>query len=223
MPPGKARKRVLASLVAAAAAISVCLAPAAEAATVTVGSPMNGVNDGGFLGNNGSDTTVANLSLFDPAAHVTSPVNGTIVQWRVNTLGTGVYALRVLRPAGTGVYSGAGSAPQNITTAGFYTFAASLPIQAGDLIGIDLPNNQGINASNFPGSHWFAWVPTIPEGSPGGASAFDFTNSELAFNADVQSTDAPPTPTPPAKKCKKKKHKRSASAAKKKCKKKKKK
>jgi hypothetical protein len=223
MPLEKPRRRVLASLVAMMAALSVCCASTAEAATVTVGSPMNGVLDGGFLGNNGSAVTVANLTLFDPTAHVTSPVNGTVVQWRVNALGTGDYVLRVLRPAGPGIYSGAGSAPQSISTPGLYAFPASLPIQAGDLVGIDLPNNQGINASNFPGSHWLAWVPPIPEGSPGGASAFDFTNSELAFNADVQSADTPPTPATTAKKCKKKKHKRSASAAKKKCKKKKKK
>src|SRR3954453_21421748 len=220
MQPGKARRRILASLVAAAAAISVCSASAAQASTVTVGSPMNGILDGGFVGNNGSAVTVANLTLFDPAAHVTSPVNGTVVQWRVNTLGTGEYAIRVLRPVGGDSYTGVGRSAQDITTSGFYTFPANLPIQAGDLIGIDLPDNQGINASNFPGSVWEGWVPPIPEGSAGGASSFNFSNSELAFNADVQSTDAPPAPAP-KKKCKKK-HKRSASAAKKKCKKKKK-
>jgi hypothetical protein len=184
---------------------------------------MNGLSDGGYLGNNGSAVTVANLTLFDPAAHVTSPVNGTVVQWRVRTLGTGDYAIRVLRSAGGGAYTGVGRSVQSISTAGSYTFPASLPIQAGDLIGIDLPDQQGIDASNFPGSHWFAWVPPVPEGSASGASAFDFTNSELAFNADVQSSPAaPPAPGAGKKSCKKKKHKRSASAAKKKkCKKKK--
>jgi hypothetical protein len=174
--------------------------------------------DGGDLGTNGSATTVANLILPEADAHATSPVNGTIVQWRVVTLGTGQYALRVMRPAGGDAYTGVGISAQTISSPGSYTFAASLPIQAGDLIGMDLPDNNGIAATNITGGSHSTWVPSIPEGSP--ASPVFSNIGEAAFNADVQFPDAAAAPPPTQKKCKKKKHKRSASAAKK-CKKKK--
>jgi hypothetical protein len=150
---------------------------------------------------------------------VTSPVTGTIVQWRVTTLGTGRYAIRVLRPAGGDSYTGAGTSAQEITTAGAYTVAANLPIQAGDLLGLDLPNSNGVAGAIPAGSADATWVPNPLDGVTA-APVFTDSNIELAFNADVQSPDPPTT----AKKCKKKKkHKRSASSAKKKCKKKKKK
>ena len=204
MSPGKARRRVLASLVAIAAAVSVCWASAADAATVTVGSPITTYLDGGDVGTNGSDTTVANLTLPEAGAHATSPVSGTIVQWRVVTLGTGQYALRVMRPAGGTAYTGAGIAAQTISTPGSYTFTANLPIQAGDLIGMDLPDNNGIAATNITGGSHSTWVPSIPDGGPAASPVFD-NIGEAAFNADVQSPD--PVATPPTqKKCKKKKH-----------------
>jgi hypothetical protein len=217
MSPGKARRRILASLTVVVAALFLSVS-AAEAATVTVGSPLTAYPNGGFVGNNGSAVTVANLALPEPGANVSSPVAGTVVQWRVMPAGTGQYAIRVLRPNGSGGYTGVGTAAQTISSPGSYTFPASLPIQAGDVIGLDIPNNQGMQGANLEGASWSFWVPPVPDGSP--ATPIDnFTNAELFFNADVQYPD-PPTVK---KKCKKKKHKRSASSAKKKCKKKKKK
>jgi hypothetical protein len=224
MSPGKARRRVLASLIAVAAALFMSVS-AAEAATVTVGSPMTAFPCCGTTGNNGSSITVANVALPEPGANVTSPVSGTITSWRAITAGVGPYAIRVLRPAGGGAYTGAGTSVGNVDTAGDHTFAASLPIQAGDLLALDLPNQQGMAGGNPDGAKWTAWIfdpvhgiGALPDGSTAAPNpVFDETNAELLFNAVVQ------TPDPvPAKKCKKKKHKRSASSAKKKCKKKKK-
>jgi hypothetical protein len=221
-------------LILAAAACCVWAA-SAGAATVTVGSPITRGLDGGYAGDNGSTVTVANTALSEPGAHVTSPVSGTIVSWRAITTGTGEYALRVLRPGSGGEYTGAGRSPENVSSAGDHTFSANLAIQPGDLIGLDLPNNQGMSGAAFyvPAGVWSFWVPALPEDSTD--PPFDsFTHAELAFNATVQYTEIPgggstaPTPTPtPAtakSKCKKtKKHKRSAESAKKKgCKKKKK-
>jgi hypothetical protein len=216
------------------AAAACCLwATSAGAATVTVGSPITRGLDGGYVGNNGSTVTVANTALSEPGAHVTSPVSGTIVSWRAITTGTGEYALRVLRPGSGGEYTGAGRSPENVSIAGDHTFSANLAIQAGDLIGLDLPDNQGMSGAAFyvPAGTWSFWVPALPEGSAD--PPFDsFTHAELAFNATVQYTETPgggsttatPAPAAAKSKCKKKKkHKRSAESAKKKgCKKKKK-
>ena len=204
----------------AAVAISLGAVSAAQAATVTVGFPFTQPHNEGYLGNNGDTAMVANTTLSEPGANVASPVSGTIIQWRAVPLGTGEYALRVLRPAGGGAYTGAGRSPQNITATGDQTFSASLPIQAGDLIGLELPNDQGVAGDSLyvPGGVWSLWAPALAEGAQG--APFDtFTNQELAFNAVVQYADTASGTTP--KGCKKKKHKRSASAAKK-CKKKKK-
>ena len=216
-------RRVVASLTAAAAVTGV-LATSAGAATVLVGSPITGPGFGGFAGSNGSTVTLANVALGEPGAHATSPVNGTIVQWRVVSSGTGQYALRVLRPASGGAYTGAGISPQAVTP-GDHAFAANLPIQAGDLIGIDLPDNfQGIEATDGgTGGHWADWLPAIQEGST--AAPHDINSidgQELSFNATVQYTDTPASSAGKKKCKKKKKHKRSAESAKKKCKKKKK-
>jgi hypothetical protein len=221
-----APRQVFASLIAIAAALCTWAA-SAQAETVTVGSPtLSTYGGGGVQGNNGSIETLANLILAEPGAHVTSPVTGTITQWRA-VIGTGHYALRVLRPAGGDEYTGAGTSPQDVATPGTYTFPANLPIQAGDLIGIDVPDvndGGGIQAALLSGASYGNWLDTIPDGSTAAPNPIvSNTGFELAFNADVQTPNAATTPTS-AKKCKKKKkHKRSAESTKKKrCKKKKK-
>ena len=225
--PGRRQGRIFALSIAIAATVASMFASAAGAATVTVGSPMKG----GFPNSStfsGAVYTIANVALGEPGAHVTSPVNGTIVTWRVSTIGTGQYAIRVLRPSG-GHYIGAGTSSHLVSTAGMNTFTANLPIQTGDLVGLDIPDTMGTNGVNghfmATGSTWASFSPGyIPDGSPSGFED-DFTSQEMLFNADVQYEDAtqpPASPTPAspgssAKKCKKaKKHKRSAESAKKK-------
>jgi hypothetical protein len=206
-------------MTAAAMAISLWGASAAGAAMVTVGNTSTFFPS--MDSNNGSIVTYANLVLTENGDRVTSPVNGTIVQWHVTTAGTGQYVLRVLRPAGS-QYIGAGSSPATVTIAGPNSFPASLPIQAGDLIGVDVPDQQGIAVGLVGGASYAAFIPPIA----GTAVDPTFTNTDMdiALSADVQYPDPAPPANPGTtttkKKCKKK-HKRSASAAKK-CKKKKK-
>ena len=222
--PGKALGRVWGFSLAAVAAVCLWAAPGAGADTVLVGSPMpSGFPN--FYTSAGSRATVANVALGEPGANVTSPVNGTIVQWRVSSTGVGQFAIRVLHPV-SGHYVGAGTSSGNVPSAGLHSFAANLPIQAGDLLAIDIPDanidGTGINGQNFgvSGSTFGVWIPPVADGGPSGFED-DFTGQEMLFNADVQFTPSttPPAPAPPKKCKKKKKHKRSALAAKK-CKKK---
>ena len=171
---------------------------------------------------------MANVALVEPGAKLTSPVNGTIIRWRVTTagLGTGTFNLRVLRPSG-GEFIGAGTSAGNVTSPGPQTFTANLPIQAGDLIGVDSPGSPAdVAAAQVTGSKAHTWFPPVPDGSMSGTGTDAPLNPELALNADVQFPDPPTAPAQnPAqgKKCKKKKkHKSSAQSAKKSCKKKKK-
>src|SRR5258706_12192584 len=104
----------------------------ASAATVTVGSPMTA----SFPSSHtcfGGGCNLAIAALPESGANVTSPVSGTIVEWRFVNTGTGSYTLRVLRPAGGGQYTAAGSGSTVVASGpGMQSSAASLPIQAGD-------------------------------------------------------------------------------------------
>jgi hypothetical protein len=71
---------------------------------------------------------------------VISPVNGTVTTWRIRRGGGGSagIAFRVVRPLGGGLYTGAGTTatvvpPDNAIT----PYNLPLPVQTGDLIGID--------------------------------------------------------------------------------------
>jgi hypothetical protein len=115
------------------------LSPAsAQAASVTVGSPLTASFS---AGNCLQNCTFVNLSLPEPGAMVTSPVNGTIVRWRI--IGGAPmpgYAIRVVHPAGGSSYSGAGTSTlETPTGAGLQTYTTILPIHAGDLVGLNVP------------------------------------------------------------------------------------
>jgi hypothetical protein len=198
---------------AVAAGLAISPASAAEGATVTVGSPLSAFNS--QYGASGTNTTAANVLLAEPDAHASSPVNGTITTWHVRTITSGQFALRVLRPAGGSQYTSVGRAAQSVASPGVHTFAANLPIQSGDLIGVDISDGAAVAAENANGSTYLRWVPALLDGSTK-ASDSDF-GGEVLLSADVQY----PEPAAPAKKkCKKKKKHRAAEAKKKRCKKK---
>jgi hypothetical protein len=209
------RLRTRAFLPVVVAAVAVSAAPAASAATVTVGSPLTSFDT--QYGASGNNTTAANQVLAEAGAHASSPVDGTITQWHLTTITTGVFALHVVRSS-YGGFGGAGTSAQTVTSPGAHTFAANLPIHAGDLIGVDIPDGGAVAAQSANGSTYIRWYPALLDSSP---RVFDSSYpGEVLVSADVE-----PTPAPAGtahKKCKKKKHKRSASAAKKKCRKKKK-
>jgi hypothetical protein len=163
------------------ASLLAALAAPAQAATVTVGSPLTASFSGGFTGN----ATEANAALGEPGANVTSPVNGTIVSWRV-VEGAGPLALRVLRPAGGGAFTGAGTSGQVTGTGGTQTFTANLPIKAGDLLGLDLVSGPSSVGQAFPvaGSTVYEWFPLLADGSTASPNT-TFSDFELGFNAQV--------------------------------------
>lgn len=227
--PGQGRRRLFLLLIALATGVLALAASSASANTVQVGAPGGGSAGGGWLNLGGSPVTVANTSLGEPGAHVTSPVTGTIVGWQVTTLGVGSYRLHVLRPSSSGRYTEEGSAPGDVTVSGPNTFSASLPIQAGDAIGVDVPAAQGIGGHVVTGSAWALFSPAFAGGTAAGPAATSSGDRELLFNAQVQYAPTPDTPPPSggsragcrkAKEQKRsekrrKKHRRAASASKK--------
>jgi IPT/TIG domain/PASTA domain len=178
--------RVLAILGLALAA-SGWAAGSSEAA-VTIGSLLVGEFSTGVVA--GETNTLANTSLSEFGAHVVSPITGTIVRWRTKGEFDGPIHLRVLRPATGGEYVGVGTSGPEPSTGGSQTYSTSLPIQAGDLIGLDMPAPAGGGYSvaaiqEVAGSAFSGWEPFLGEGVSA-APKYLASNYEVGFNADVQ-------------------------------------
>jgi IPT/TIG domain/PASTA domain len=177
------RRLILSPLVIFAAMLG--FAGAAQAATVTVGSPLTG----GFAPTSctpSASCTALMAVLPESGAKVTSPVEGVVVRWRILQGSPGhQYQLRVLTPNGGTAYTATGtSSSVSPTGAGIETFATALPIKAGQTIGLDLDPAAKIGLIKENGASLLAWSPAIPEGPmPVPPKP---VNAELAFNADVQ-------------------------------------
>jgi hypothetical protein len=174
----------------AAASIAVAMAVAAtgaQAATVTIGSPLTGNYIATAMGA-GGDVTFAQTAL--PGATVASPTDGTIVSWRNRTLG-GPFRLVVVRPVGA-QYSNAGTsdAYQPANFAASPVIPVSLPVLKGDLIGIETTTGNGFDAvgidDGIPGATARAW--TFPHLAPGPPRTGDplVAGSEIAMQAVVR-------------------------------------
>ena len=169
---------------AAALAILAAAAPGAAASIVTIGSPLTQTFKPVVFG---EIATVANVSLPEPGAQVTSPVAGAVIRWRVLAAEGGPFKLRVLRPASGGFLGAGSSAPVVPGSLGAHTFTTRLPVQVGDLIGIDNTNTSDKLGTHelLPGAGFVGWIPPLADGAtlPPGESAPEI---EVAFNADVQ-------------------------------------
>jgi hypothetical protein len=179
---------------ALAAILALGMATTAQAAPVTVGSPLTQAFESVKFGEIG---TVAITGLPEPGAHAASPVTGVITSWHVVGAVGGPFRLRVIRPA-TGGFLGAGSsAPVIPTGPSLQTFPTNLPIQAGDLIGIDNTNKEdelGL-APELPGAAFAAWVPPLGDGITAPPKETQ-PESEVGFNAVVQPAPALTTISP---------------------------
>jgi hypothetical protein len=170
------------------------LAPASAHGAVTIGSNLGRTPSLG-VGCIGGPCTFA-LQALDSAANaapdgVTSPVNGIVTKWRIRTGGTTTStSLRIVRPLGVGQFTGAGTStavtpPINTTI----EYPAQLPIQAGDLIGINCcqpGTGTYFRISDGDTHQWFA--PGLADGSPGEAP--DDNEGELLLQADIEPTAA---------------------------------
>jgi hypothetical protein len=195
------RLSVLFTVVAA----SLCICASAEAATVTVGSPLTVDFSGPSIG----EVTGVNLTLGEPGAHATSPNDGTVVRWRMaGDYAGGPFRLVVLRPVGGEKYEAtAASAPQTpVPGSGTVTFATSLPIRVGDLIGLNTATGSSqIGFAIAPqGSEFHTFSPPVEPGAPPQKIGGGGTEFELGFNADVEYATPPvigPPPPPPVGHC----------------------
>ncbi|HEX5609067.1 MAG TPA: PASTA domain-containing protein [Solirubrobacterales bacterium] len=174
--------RVLSALIATAL-VSLGLSASASA-VVTVGSPLQGLAASSQCG--GSPCTLIQTGLTEPGATAVAPISGVVVRWHM--LGGSPlfgYRLRVLSRGGGPSFTGTGSSAAAFPTGpGVQTFSTSIPIQAGQYVGIDLPKGAPLTYGNIPGTSYEGVAPSVPDGVTGlsfpGSSSF-----ELGYNAEI--------------------------------------
>jgi len=179
-------------LAASLAALLLTATVSPARAVVTIGSNLARVPDS--AANYSPRPTFSNSALapdLRAPGGVSSPVNGTVVRWRIRVGGsTRVTNLRIIRPLGGGRFTGAGTSPSvlppiNATT----TYDAQLPIRIGDYIGIDCCQLAGTGAEFFVTGAAIRneWQPSLADGGPAQAP-FSTNLYEIALNADITST-----------------------------------
>ena len=145
-------------MAAVASVAALLVATAAQASTITVGSVLPpGSTPTAF----GQVETFFNTALPEKGANLTSPVSGAIVRWRLQGAEGGPFYLRLLRPNGSGGYMATGTSnPATPSGSELQTFTANLPVQAGDLIGVD-PTNAAdkIGVAEAPGASYGVHLP----------------------------------------------------------------
>jgi hypothetical protein len=131
--------------------------------------------------------TFFNTALPETGANLASPVTGAVVRWRVQGAIGGPFYLRILHPNGKGAFEAAGtSLPASPTDDGLQTFKTLLPIQTGDLIGIDPTNaTDEIGVAAVAGSSYAAIFPTPFDGSIVAPSE-THSGEEIELSAEVQ-------------------------------------
>ncbi|MDQ3936566.1 MAG: hypothetical protein M3340_18245, partial [Actinomycetota bacterium] len=129
-----------------------------------------------------------------PDRPVTSPIDGVIVRWRLRSASTGSVSLRVLRPAGSGRFTGAGtSQPLFLTSPGSpgadrtYLGTTRLPVVQGDYIGLDRERRVGAVYAQRSGSAFdvIQFDVPLPDGESEGPDD-SHEGAELLLNADVE-------------------------------------
>ena len=176
-------------------ALTLAVPAGAAASTVTIGSDnLNSETPDGSQNCDSSGCTEALVQL--TGQQITAPCTGTITQWSVNAYTFGAdrsddVELRVIAPGGAGTFAAAGtSAPIVVTTTdAVHTASTSLPIVAGDYIGLEVPDNRVFTYYEENSSAVSSyWDPPLVDGAA--ASAPNGTGgSEVLINAVVACTE----------------------------------
>jgi hypothetical protein len=179
-----------------ALAVATALATSAAAqGAVTIGSNLGRAPDV-QLGCDPSCTEVGTSLTSDAVAPagLVSPVNGTVVTWRIRvSYDTAPTALRVITRLPGNFAVGAGTSAAVVPALGATSaFPTQLPIATGQSIGVDCcQGGEAIGVTGGSGT-LDTWLPALPDGgAPQHTFQFSPTSPyELAINADIEPTSA---------------------------------
>jgi hypothetical protein len=172
---------------------ALALAGAASANTATIGSDLAATHDANLCLNLCTAVQQSQAGGSSPFP-LTSPANGTVTEWAIRSTDNVSYAFRILRPAGTNAYTGAGTAlgvDPNTTPDAILRYPTSLPIKQGDAIGIEPfagDIDTGVPGQNTPSTTSNVWA-TNTLGQPADGTTASFTpeaGRELLLQATVK-------------------------------------
>lgn len=135
---------LLAAGVAGAATAGLIASAGDPAGTAGAATTPQTVTLGSTVGNPTANICVAGITCtYAPFTGVAAPAlevpfDGTVTSFSVNSGSAGNHVqLRVLRPASGGRFTGAGTSATETLAGGPTTFTVSLPVKAGDILGLD--------------------------------------------------------------------------------------
>ena len=182
------------AIAATLAAVFALPAPAG-AATVTVGSPLQGLNATSQCSAN--PCNLIQTALPQPGVNVVSPVTGAVIRWHMlgGSGGGFLYKIQVLTHGAGLAYTATGSSAFAAPTGpGLQTFQTAVPIQAGQSVAIALQAGAPLAFTARPGASYDLFAPPLADGATGTAEAG--TAYELGYNAEILPAPAAATTVP---------------------------
>lgn len=197
------RGGILALFAAAGAGSALAAAIAIATATATAGPTAQTVTLGSTSGTPSANICSAMVRCtYLPFAGVSNPAlqvpfDGTATSFSVNSGSAGaIVELRVLRPAGGGQFTGAGTGAPETLNAGVNTFAVSLPVKAGDVLGLDNDSSALIfDTSSATAIASYYQMPALSDGATAAPTQFQGGYRLLLSAAVTQPTTSSSTTT----------------------------
>ncbi len=179
-------------------ALAAYLAPVSSADT-TIGANVNQqTSESGTCGFvSASERPCVLITTIIPGQTMTAPCDGTVTRFRLNGFvrPANHYTLRVIRINADGTFTGtATSAPVALTAEGVNEFPTSLPISAGETIGLDFLDSgeehgiRWVGGTGIGAAYFYAFPPDGTPGTRTGPASFYYL-----FNADIACTPPPPS------------------------------
>lgn len=189
---------VVASIAAGAAGLAVALLISTAGAAnqvVTLGSTSGTPSQNICLASINC-TYVPFTGVSNPGLQV--PFDGTVTGFSVNSgSGAGTVELRVLRPAAAGQYTAAGTSPAETLKLEVNTFTVSLPVKAGDVLGLDNESSALLFDTSSPTPIAAYYEPALIDGKTEAPNK-NKGGFRLLLSATVQASSTTTSTTPTA-------------------------
>jgi hypothetical protein len=189
----KSVKRICVPVAAGLIAASCTLTLSTSAAAVTIGANVNDASNTGAVGCSPACTFEDTADV--PAQTMQAPCSGTVTTWRVDVATSATFSLRIIRDNLDGTEtSTASSAAQTPGAAGVAAFITSIPIAAGEFIGVDIPPGGAVLGRNATAGSGNVFRPPLTDGMAEAPVVLGATVTALV-NADVECSSSSAGPT----------------------------
>jgi hypothetical protein len=183
--------------VVAGSLAAVAIGSAGQGQTVTLGNVIASTTPKTNICPSGTDCTYLPFQgPSTPAMQV--PSDGTVTSFSINSDSTGgTVQLRVLRPATGGQFTAvSSSSAETIAATGISTFAVSMPVKAGDVIGLDNDSSALLFDTALPSPITEYYEPALADGQTAAPSnTQDGDQLLLSATVELAATTSTTTPT----------------------------